>query len=120
MLAFGIISTIFIWLLTPTLIPLVFGDKYNESIKIAQLLSLSLPFIYLASSSGSVLTTRENMKYKVKYMGLTAMTSILLNIILIPSYGITAAIYTSIFCNILLLLLYLKKSNLIINQMATE
>ncbi|WP_387691249.1 oligosaccharide flippase family protein [Photorhabdus sp. RM71S] len=105
----GIIVMLTIWFLTPHLIPLFFGIEYYSAVKITQFLSINIPIVYIASSAGSILLTQNNMIHKVKYMGLSALLSLILNLILIPHLGITGAIITNIICNSFLLIIYFIK-----------
>ena len=50
------------------------------------------------------------MRKKVKYMGIVALLNIILNIILIPVHGAIGAAITTVFSDIVLLLLYYTAS----------
>jgi len=107
MLFLGLLAMILIWLLIPSFIPFIFGaNKYTSSIDILNILAFSIPVLFVASSVGSTLVTKEHMKSKVKCMGTVAIINIILNIILIPTYGTFGAAIATVISNVILLLLY--------------
>lgn len=102
----GCVICLFVLLLSPYIITLLFGDKYIGSIEVLQILSLCAPLRFLATSIGSVLLTQSHMYKKVKYMGAVAIISILLNLLLIPWISIHGALMTTLVSEFLLLGLY--------------
>jgi O-antigen/teichoic acid export membrane protein len=102
----GIVIMILLLLSSGFLISLLFGDSYVGSILVLNILSITLPIYFVAYSVGATLVTRNNMKIKVKFMGVTAITNIVLNLILIPLYGSIGAAIATVISNIMLLLLY--------------
>ncbi|HIP49762.1 MAG TPA: flippase, partial [Lutibacter sp.] len=106
MLIIGIIAMIIVWISATWAIPFLFGANYTDSVQLLNILALSIPVIFVASSVGATLVTKEHMKNKVKYMGSVAVFNILLNIIIIPIYGAIGAAIATVMSNILLLLLY--------------
>ena len=95
-----------ILVLAPILTSLLFGEKYKPSILMLNILSLSIPFTFLAYSYGATLLTSDHMKLKVKLMGSVAVINILLNIFLIGPYGAPGAAVSTVVSNIILALLY--------------
>ena len=106
MLTSGIIILMLVLSTSSYIIPLLFGTEYNEAVKILNILAISIPIIFLAHSSGSMLVTKNHMKLKVKYMGTVALINITLNIFVIPIYGAIGASITTNISNVLLLFLY--------------
>lgn len=87
-------------------IPIIFGEKYVESIPLLNILAISIPLLFVASSVGSFLVTKNNMKLKVKIMGGIAVLNLILNCMLIPEMGATGAAITTSFSNLVLLATY--------------
>ena len=88
-------------ILSKPLIHLFFGMRYEESVKLLRILSIGIPFYYLAFFYGAYLTTQNLLKNKIKYMFITAVLNITLNLIFIPVYGAIGASYStiiSVFC----------------------
>lgn len=106
MSALGIATMLALSLSASWLIPLLFGDEYSQSAELLMILSISAPFIFIASSVGAVLVTQDHMIRKVRYMGMTAVLNVALNFLLIPSFQATGAAFASVLSNAALLILY--------------
>lgn len=109
MLILGIFGFLFLWFFAPFFVNLFFGEKYNASIHLVQIMAINIPIVYVASSAGSLLVTQEHMKTKVYYMGISAVISLVLIIPMINNFGTVGAIYTNIICNIFILIIYFYK-----------
>lgn len=108
MLISGIIIMFCVLFLSNFFIPIIFGDGYENTIILLKILSLTLPFYFVAYSVGATLVTNEHMKLKIKLMGFVAFVNIVLNILLIPKYAASGAAIATLLSNILLLLLYYR------------
>lgn len=106
MFVFGMIALIIVIISSGFFIPILFGEEYLESILLVKVLSVTLPIYFVAYSVGATLVTKDNMKYKVLIMGITALINIILNIILIPKYNEIGAAVATIISNFVLLVLY--------------
>lgn len=96
MLALGIAVGAGLWLVMPHVVPLVFGDAYQEVVSILMVLALCPPIRFLCTAVGSVLLTGSHMYYKVLMMGLAALVTIVLDLLLIPSHAEHGAAYAII------------------------
>ena len=106
MLGLGLLAMLIVWWLAPYAVPILFGEHYQQSIDLLWILAWSIPILFVASSVGSTLVTQENMKIKVKLMGLVAVINIALNLWLIPLYGASGAAVATVVSNLLLLFSY--------------
>lgn len=106
MLAIGITTCILVYFLSPTIIPIVFGNKYLGVIELISILSFSIPFRFVATSVGAMLVTKEHMRKKVIIMGFVAVFNITITTAFIINLGIYGAGYATIATDILLLVLY--------------
>ncbi len=120
MLIFGITAMLLIWSLSSWAVVFLFGAKYENAIAVLNILAISIPFVFVAHSTGATLVTQSYMKKKVKYMGLVALLNIVLNLFLIPKFGITGAAISTVVSNIILLLLYYYASENIVFSKKTE
>ena len=111
MSASGMLVLIIVLLTSYWMIPLLFGQEYASSVLILNILAISIPMIYLAFNAGAILTTKDNMQKKVKYMGYTAFLNIVLNIVLIPIYSGVGAAMATVISNSALLYLYIMSVN---------
>jgi O-antigen/teichoic acid export membrane protein len=106
MLILGVVGMFGIWSTGFWAIPLLFGSEYQDSILILNILALSTPLIFLAFNSGATLVTKDYMRIKVKYMGVTALINIILNVLLIPIYQEVGAAVATVLSNFLLMVLF--------------
>lgn len=106
MLVFGVLIALLIFVLSEFLIGTLFGEKYLGAVRLLNVLSISVPIIFIAFSVGATLVTRENMRLKVMYMLVVAALNVFLNIIFVPQYGAVGAAYTTVASNAVLLFLY--------------
>ena len=107
MLLLGVFTSGAILLLTPWVIPLLFGKVYQEAVSLLAILALCAPVRFLAVSIGATLVTQEHMRLKVLYMGIAAVINVLLSIQTIPVYGAQGAAVSTLLSEIMLLTLYL-------------
>lgn len=104
----GTIIMLCVLALSDFFVPLIFGNEYESSVSLLNILSLTLPVYFVAYSVGATLVTNEHMNLKVKLMGSVALVNIVLNIVLIPTYAASGAAVATLISNVLLLLLYYK------------
>lgn len=106
MLALGLLVAFVIWLVSPWAIPRLFGEAYKASVSLLNLLALCAPIVFMAHNAGAILETGNYMYHKVKLMGCIAFANILLNVVLIPIYGLIGAAVATVISNLILLLVY--------------
>lgn len=106
MLLVGVLVMLLILGTSWMFVPLVFGAEYIGAVLYLNILSLSVPFMFVAFSAGSILVSGKNMQTKVKLMGLVAVLNVVLNIIAVPRYGAVGASVASVASNFVLMCLY--------------
>ena len=116
MLIFGCMAAVCIWIFSPYAVPLIFGKEYSGAISLLNVLSISIPMLFIANSVGVVLETQEHMRSKVKMMGAVALVNICLNVLLIPHYSAYGAAIATVISNIALLCLYWFKARQIFQR----
>ncbi len=106
-----------IYLLAPVIIPLIYGNRYNQAIQILQILIISVPFMSLSALLYKVLIILNKQHIYLRISILGAFLNVILNIILISRFSIIGAsiglILTHAFLFVLFSLFvyrYLKKS----------
>jgi O-antigen/teichoic acid export membrane protein len=105
MLKIGIVATLMLWTLAPSMVPLIFGPEYEESVGILMLLSIAAPLRFAAASAGAVLATEWHVKNKLYIMGFAAIFNLVLSVALIPFWSTTGAAIATIITELLLVLL---------------
>lgn len=100
MLGIGALGGIMVALSSDFLIGLLFERKFSSAAHVVALLAICIPLRFFASSADAVLTSGARLKEKIKIQAIAATLCIVLNFILIPKFGIDAAILVTIFCEI--------------------
>ena len=103
----GALVTLIIWYAAPYIIPLAFGEEYQSSVSLLMLMSLAIPFRYLAVHLGSVLCTRDLIWKNLRITSFTALLNVLLNLLLIPEHGAVGAAVAMVVSYIILAGLFL-------------
>ena len=106
MLLLGTLAMITVAVSAPWAVPLIFGERYQDSVPVLQMLSICAPLRFLASSVGVTLVTQEHMKLKVYLMGIAAAFNTLTSIIFIQNFSLTGAAISTVLSDLLLLCLY--------------
>lgn len=101
---------IFLYFIAPYMIPLLYGENYSKSIYVFQVLLMALFFKFFSFPYAFLLIATEKQNIRLKIQGLTALINIVLNILIIPKYGIIGAAYTTVFSEFVLLILYYLSS----------
>ena len=113
MLILGALAMLLIWLLSAWGIKHLFGAEYMDAVLPLSALALAAPLRFVATSVGSTLVTKRNMQRKVCYMGITALVNLILNLLLIPSFGMLGAAVATVLSELVLLVLYFEGSKLL-------
>jgi O-antigen/teichoic acid export membrane protein len=104
--AAGVFVIFIIWYMGEHAIQLVLGDAYYPSVALLMVMSVAIPFRYLAIHLGSVLCTRDLIWTNLKITGFTALLNVFLNVLLIPQYGGAGAAVATVVSYVLLAVLF--------------
>lgn len=102
----GIGTMVLVWVLSPFLIPVFFGEDYTGAILPLVIISISIPLRFLSTCSGSILATKDNMRRRVSHMKWAALINIIINLMSIPLLGIYGAVLSAIVCDLFILIAY--------------
>lgn len=116
MIFIGASACSFILLFSEEITYLIFGTREDFLSTLLNIMVLAIPFRFLASSTGAILTTDNLIRKKIKFQFIIAFVNVGLNAILIPIYGAISAALLMIFTDILLLLGYL----FLVNKFVTK
>lgn len=105
-LLLGLVLGSLLWLAAPWLVPLLFGARYAPAVAVLQILAVAVPIRYIQHGYGSVLFSKDHIHRKVTYMGVAALLSAILMLILAPRYGVVGAAISAVLAELLLLALY--------------
>ena len=107
MLLIGLLAMLGVIVLAPFFLVWIFGHKFAAAALVTQILAVTIPLRYLASSVGNCLSTNDNMRYKMRYQMFVALVNVALNLLLIPRYGMYGAAVATVVSEALLCLVYL-------------
>jgi O-antigen/teichoic acid export membrane protein len=116
MLSVGTLLSVFLIFFSSTPLFLLFGPIIGEVYPILAVISLGIPFRYLATSSGAVLNTKSYINEKIKLMLLATSLAILLGSALIYFYGAMGAAFCSVIVDCFLAGSYFYKVKKILNS----
>jgi len=85
-----------IWSIAPELVVSFAGVEYTGSILPLQVLIFVLFFIFLDFPIGSLLNAADRQGTKTAIMGVTMVVNVVLNLLLIPEFGILVACYAAL------------------------
>ncbi|WP_084166482.1 oligosaccharide flippase family protein [Stutzerimonas azotifigens] len=91
MLMIGVCSMLLLWLASPYLIPLLFGQEYISAIPVLNILAVAIPIRFLASGFSAALTKTTTIKLKNLVMGCISAASVLASFAVIQRHGIQGA-----------------------------
>ncbi len=103
----GVVAMVVIWSFAPLLVSRVFGNDYEDAILLLIVLSLAIPFRFVALSADAVLTTQHLIKSKVRFMGIAALANVVLNFILISIYGTVGAAIATVATEVFLAVFFI-------------
>ncbi len=87
----GFITCIGVLIVSPYVIPIVFGEQFSQSIHVMRFTIFSMLFSAMGGACTNFLIQIKKTKLRIIRIVLGLITNIILNIILIPRLGITGA-----------------------------
>jgi len=112
----GCIFVLVIWLTSNWLIPNLFGVGFVKSVQVLQLLSLSIPFFFVANNAGVVLATKDNINLKARILMGSALSSVLFCVIGIKIAGVEGAAIGYFAANLVYCFMYAFYARKIVNK----
>lgn len=91
-IALGCAMTLFVWIVAPFIIPFLYGEKYYESIFIAQLLSLVLPVIFWGAMVLSIDMYQGDTRFYQKMVLGSQSFYLVALLILVPIYSVNGVV----------------------------
>jgi len=106
----GIGILIFGWFLAPSIIKILGGKEFRESVFILRILLFSLPFFLTNNLFYHNFLVRKQPQKILKILSFSLLLDIILNYALIPNYGYFGAALAVVLTQLFILILYLKES----------
>ena len=92
----SLIQSLFMTILAPIIIQLLYGPKFNDSIMALQIVVWYTTFSYLGSARNIWILAEKKQKYLWQINLFGALANILLNALLIPIIGVNGAAFASL------------------------
>ena len=103
---FGLLVAVFINVFAEDLINIVFSEKFSDLIQYVFLFSIVIFMRYFGSIYGAILTISDNQKVRTIGVTITLILIIIMDLFLIPIYGIYGALYSLIIAHVVLNTIY--------------
>jgi O-antigen/teichoic acid export membrane protein len=97
----GFFIALFIYILSPIIIHIFFGNEFNYSIKILQIFIWIIVFVFPTNFLDYFLISSKNQWLDFWITLVPAFLNLILNFIFIPFYGVYGAVFSSIISQIL-------------------
>lgn len=105
-LIFGVSFSVVLMYMSKYIINILYGSEYSDSILILEILMWTVVIRLMAAICGFVITASDNMKVKVKFQFIFAILNIIMNVILIPKFGVIGAAISSVITEVLVFITY--------------
>ena len=96
MLASGIVVGLAMVVVSPWVVPIIFGEKYRPVIHVLAVLAICVPVRFLSTALSSALLNERHMRYRVLAMGLSAVVVVLFNVLLVPRFHEMGAAFATV------------------------
>ncbi len=84
---------------------LIFKPEYIEALNALRIIMIAMPFIFINFPIGALLNACDRQKVNTRNMGIVLISSIILNLILIPKFNAQGAAITVLVSNFLMFIL---------------
>ncbi len=106
LLAIGVPISVLLFIFADEIITLLYGSKYQESVIVLKIIALYLFIKFVNFLLGIVLSSTDEQKKRMYSQAGTALANVLLNLLLIPTWGFVGAAYATLITEIILFIIY--------------
>ena len=96
----SLLASIFVSCTAYWIVRYTFGEAYLPAVAILPVMSFKAASVALSNTAGAMLVTEGLQRYAIFRDALGCVTCVFLNYLLLPRYGIIAAAFVAIICNI--------------------
>ena len=105
MIALGVAVMVALALLAPVVTPLIFGPKYDQVISVLIYMSPAIPCRFVQSAYSAMYVSNENVRLRVRFGGVSAVSSLAINLLFLPAFGLYGAVAAFVVSEALMLAL---------------
>lgn len=117
---FGILITLFVYLLSDFLIDLLFGKKYQDASIILKILAITFPMRFCGFNSGLILTTHDFLSIKFKILLMIVLLNLTLAYIFSELIGLSGLALSIVISELILVLIYIYKTKFLLNKLCIQ
>lgn len=96
MLALGLLVGGALVVVSPWVVPMIFGEKYQQVAKVLMVLAICVPARFLCTVMTTALLNEKHTRYRVGATGFNALVVVVFNVILIPHYHVMGAAFATV------------------------
>lgn len=96
MFAFGILIGAALAGTSPWLVPILFGEKYQQVARVLMVLAICVPVRFLCTVMTTALLNEKHTRYRVTATGFNALVVVVFNVLLIPRYHVMGAAFATV------------------------
>jgi O-antigen/teichoic acid export membrane protein len=102
----GTLIAAVLWVFGDSIVVLVYGSKFVESIQAVKWLALIIPLRFIDTSLEVALSASNREGKRARAVLVAALTNLLLNFILIPTYQMMGAVYATVLTEVVMCVMY--------------
>lgn len=106
----GLVLTLLFIFLSTQLIQLIYGNRYEDSVNILNILSICIFSTFLSSSCSFVFINKRELFIKTNIMILASFLNLILSCLVIKEYGIIGVAWVTVFCYLFVAVCFLSYS----------
>jgi len=96
MLALGLLVGGALVVVSPWVVPLIFGEKYHQVAQVLMILAICVPARFLCTVMTTALLSEKHTRYRVGATGFNALVVVVFNVLLIPHYHVMGAAFATV------------------------
>jgi O-antigen/teichoic acid export membrane protein len=102
----GTLMTVVLWVFGDSIVVLVYGSKFVDTIQAVKWLALIIPLRFIDTSLEVALSASNREGKRARAVLVAALTNILLNLMLIPTYQMMGAVFATVLTEVVMCAMY--------------
>lgn len=102
----GTLIAVMLWTFGDSIVVLVYGNKFVDAVQAVKWLALIIPLRFIDTSLEVALSASNREAKRARAVLIAAVTNLLLNFILIPTYQMMGAVYATVLTEVVMCAMY--------------
>ena len=103
----AVLISVVLWVFGDSIVVLVYGNKFLDAFQAVKWLALIIPMRFIDTSLEVALSASNREGKRARAVLVAAISNIILNLILIPTYQMMGAVYATVLTEIVMFLVYI-------------